>query len=350
MQKNAVACLSARESQKTWEDIINLCNQRGLHKPVLLRATVAICFFASILMITMYFAWTSRGWIGIVLGSVIISLCMSQLAFWGHNAGHDAISRRRQVNGFLGQLSMNFLCGLAFEEWRDRHRKHHYHVQQDGVDPDMLIDFVASVTVESKRSKSSLAQKIGRWQHIYIWLLSLIFGHSQRFLSQWGVLEQPQKYLKDLLVLALHYGVFIGLPIFLGIAIDRVLIIYFLPTTILGPHLAAVFWVNHIGKPLVPKSSSLHNFEQQVITARTIDNPPQWDWFFGGLNFQIEHHVYPAIPSIRLREMQKIVRPMIEASPLPYDFCSWKVVMIQVYKHFHFVAHSEPCHSKKFSA
>lgn len=341
MQRHAIATLSLQDSQKTWEEIIRACQDEGLNKPVPLQATLRIISCAGLLSLTTAFCWQTGSLLYLVIGTVVISLCMSQLAFWGHNAGHEAITKQRFWNKLLGQVSMTVFCGLAFEEWRDRHRSHHRYVQEDGVDPDMLIDFVASVTVESKRSKSALGRKLCRWQHVYVWMLSLLFGHSQRFQSQWGALRQAQKYKLDLMTLGLHYCLFVILPFVLGLAVDRILLIYLLPTTILGPHLAAVFWVNHIGKPLIEQDIRIHNFEQQVITARTIDNPPGWDWFFGGLNFQIEHHIYPAVPSIKLRSMQRVVRPIIEQRQLNYDSCSWFKVIKEVYQHFRYVANAD---------
>ncbi|SMF25394.1 Fatty acid desaturase [Pseudobacteriovorax antillogorgiicola] len=88
------------------------------------------------------------------------------------------------------------------------------------------------------------------------------------------------------------------------------------------------------------KDAKLHQFEQQVIASRTIQNTKSLDWLFGGLNFQIEHHICPSVPSHRLRAMQKFVKPKIERSSLPYDFPHWQEAITDVHRHFRNIARS----------
>lgn len=337
MQEIAKKRLNSSEAQRLWEDIIRLSKDAGLDQSWSVRAAIS-CFFLTVALFSSYYlAWSSTLSLTI-LYSAIISVLLSQLAFLGHNAGHEAISKKRHINKGFGQLCMTVLCGLAFEEWRDRHRAHHRFVQEDEVDPDMVIGFVASVTTPSKKQKMLWAQKLGRYQHYYVWILSLLFGHSQRLCSQWGAFRAINRYRTDCAAVILHYCLFLGLPLFLDISFSQTLLVYLLPATFLGPHLAAVFWVNHIGKPLVEKPCDLHPLEQQILTSRTIKNSPRLDWFFGGLNFQIEHHIFASIPSFRLRKMQRIIRPSLIASSLPYDCKSWPQAIVEVYHHFKAVA------------
>lgn len=341
MQKIVCPKMKPVEAQKAWDEIIDLCKTNNLHRPIPAKAVIQISIWTLILFLGYYLAWTSSTWPVAISGCVMISFCMSQLAFWGHNAGHEAISRKTTFNRFLGHWSMGICCGLAFDEWKGRHKQHHRYVQQDDIDPDMIIDSVASVTVNSMSKKSGFFKKIGQLQHLYVGFLSLLFGHSQRILSQVGVLKKPVHYRRDLFVTLIHYCAFVILPITMGIPLSKVLIVYLGSACILGPHLAAVFWVNHIGMPLIRESSKMHNFEQQVVTSRTISNPKYLDWFYGGLNFQIEHHLYPSIPSCRLREMQSLVRPKIEDGPLDYTNDTWTNAIKDVFFHFKLVAKSK---------
>jgi fatty acid desaturase len=205
-------------------------------------------------------------------------------------------------------------------------------------DPDMDVDLVVSLTEDSRLRKNALGRFLTRCQGLSIWFLSLLFAQSQRHLSQWGVLVNLRTYALDALVLLIHFGLWWGLPLALEVDPLRVLVVYTLPLFFLGPYLAAIFWVNHVGMPLIEKVDSFSFLEHQAVTSRTVVNPRALDWFFGGLNFQIEHHLYPQIPSFRLRQVQSIVRPSLEAEQIPYHAVSFAQAVRDTATHFRFIA------------
>jgi fatty acid desaturase len=114
-----------------------------------------------------------------------------------------------------------------------------------------------------------------------------------------------------------------------------------IPLTLLGPYLAAIFWVNHVGMPLIGKPESFSFFEHQYVTSRTIVNPPAWNWLFGGLNFQIEHHLFPGVPSHRLPAAQAIVRAHFGRNRIEYHGVSWSSAVGSISRHLHRIARAE---------
>ena len=334
MQEDIQPRLSASGGSQLWQDLIRACRAADLHRPALLRnlAALLICYglWAGILLL----AWQVTGTGALFACCAGLSLIMARFAFIGHDAGHGAAAPGKSLNNVFGSLSMTTVCGLAFQEWRDRHRAHHQYCQSEERDPDMKIDVVASLTSRSHAAKSPLARRLCRYQHYYVWPLTLLFGHNQRHGSHAGVIRRPLFYRLDLLFLLLHGFLWLILPLLLQVDPLRVILVYLLPGTLLGPHMAAIFWVNHIGMPLADRTKNLSWVEQQVVSSRTIRNPAWLDWFFGGLNFQIEHHIYPAVPSTRLRRMQAVVRPVIEAAGLPYENPRWTTSVRQVGSHF----------------
>ena len=89
-------------------------------------------------------------------------------------------------------------------------------------------------------------------------------------MSQWGVLKEPRRFWKDLIPLALHVALWFGVPVFVfGVEPARAVWVYVLPLFFLGPYLAALFWLNHIGMPLVsPKLKFDFRFEP-ALAARS---------------------------------------------------------------------------------
>jgi fatty acid desaturase len=196
--------------------------------------------------------------------------------------------------------------------------------QEEHNDPDMAVVHVVSLTHASLEQKGVVGKFMAKHQHLFIWPLSLLFAHSQRHLSQVGVLKDLRQYWLDALVLILHFSLWFALPCFVfNVPLITALLVYLIPLFILGPHLAAIFWVNHIGMPLIKNAEAFSFFEHQVVTSRSITNHSMWNRLFGGLNYQIEHHLFPQVPSHKLVKVQAIVRKHFARHHIAYAEVTW---------------------------
>ena len=336
MQCFATARLGKGQGAELLGRIVEASRKAGLLRPAVGQSSMRLLFFASCFTLCLHAAWFSAS-VALVAGAhLVLAYFVSQLLFLAHGAVHGATSADRRINLAFGQVSMTVVAGLGFEEWGKRHRQHHVFCQIDGRDPDMAVEFAASLTRDSALRKGKLARALGRFQGIYVWGLTLLFGHSQRAVSQISVLAEPIRYRWDLAALVVHYFLWIGLPLFvLQVPAERVLAAYLVPATLLGVHMAAVFWVNHVGMPLIRDRRAFSIVERQVVTTRNIRVPRIVDPVFGGLNYQIEHHLLPSCPPFRLRELRSVVRPLLVESGLPYNEMSWRQALRDVGSHFH---------------
>jgi fatty acid desaturase len=338
MQTELAPQIPPDTARQLWQAMHARIVAQGLELSVVRRAWFSLAGLALALGLTLAWAWHLRSLWAIAAVSLPIALLLAQYAFWGHNAGHGGIHRRPALNQLFGQLAMTLATGLAFGEWWQRHKLHHRHCQDEAHDPDMDVGLVVSLTEHSLARKGPLGRWLTRHQHRHVWALSLLFAHSQRHLAQWGALRQPRRYALDLLMLLAHYALWWALPLALGVPLLTVALVYVLPLFWLGPYLALIFWLNHIGMPLVRPAAELSFLEHQAASSRTILNPPRWDWFFGGLNFQIEHHLFPRVPACRLRQVQAIVREQFAQAQLLYHGRALGQAMREVAAHFRAVA------------
>jgi fatty acid desaturase len=338
MQSFAKPRMDAKRSQALWQLMLETIAAQKLNAPATSRLLWKLPVLLTLGGFGLAGAWFADAWVHTVWACFALAFILAQFAFLGHDAGHGALGYSRRVHTLLGQLSMTVATGLAFQEWYGRHRTHHQFCQYEPKDPDMDVDLVVSLTEDSRLRKNALGRFLTRCQGLSIWFLSLLFAQSQRHLSQWGVLVNLRTYALDALVLLIHFGLWWGLPLALGVDPLRVLVVYTLPLFLLGPYQAAIFWVNHVGMPLIEKVDSFSFLEHQAVTSRTVVNPRALGWFFGGLNFQIEHHLYPQIPSFRLRQVQSIVRPSLEAEQIPYHAVSFAQAVRDIATHFRFIA------------
>ena len=88
---------------------------------------------------------------------------------------------------------------------------------------------------------------------------------------------------------------------------------------LLGLHLGCAFAPNHKGMEMPdPEGPRLGHLDRQVLTSRNVRGGPVTDWFLGGLNYQIDHHLFPSMARPNLRAAQPLIRAHCAALGLPY--------------------------------
>lgn len=287
----------------------------------------------------MYWGWTTTSVLGFIAASFALSVLQAQFAFIGHDASHGSAAGNRLLNRLAGQLCMGVINGLCFQEWRHRHLLHHRHCQDESHDPDMQFGTLFSMSAETLAARTSFGRWLGQYQAYYFWPSTLLFAHSLRYFAVAAALRQPRRYWADLLAFAGHICLWFVLPISLSVASGpQAIAVYLLGSSFLGLRLAAVFAINHVGMPSCAADASF--LERQTLTSRNVTTARGMDWFFGGLNYQIEHHLLPACPRGRLREVEASIRPAVLTFGLPHHRCGWPQAVAEVTRHMNGVATS----------
>ena len=114
---------------------------------------------------------------------------------------------------------------------------------------------------------------------------------------------------------------------------------------IAGFYLGAIFAPNHKGTLVPTADDGLGFLEHQVLSSRNIFPSPAIDFLYGGLNYQIEHHLYPTIPRNNLPEMRRTVRQFCEERGLAYQETGMLASYVEVLAYFHRM--SEPLRSRR---
>jgi fatty acid desaturase len=268
-------------------------------------------------------------WLVLVPLSSVAFLTMGYL---GHDAGHFALSKRRWVNDLWGQFGMTFLCGFSFGFWRARHNRHHAHCQEIDGDPDMHFGVVFSVYPDSASWKTPLGRFFLNIQRWAFWPLSCLYWAGLRYDGIRDLFQQPKLTRIDRFVLPFHWLVLLvvpGLVFGWGAAVAAYLAI----SCVSSLMTASVFIPNHIGMRRLTGAEKASYLEQQVTTSRNIANPPALDFYYGGLNSQIEHHLFPRVAHDRYRAMRPVVRAFCEARGIAYHEASLTGALAAVGRH-----------------
>ncbi|MGZ3863794.1 MAG: fatty acid desaturase family protein [Bacteroidia bacterium] len=251
-----------------------------------------------------------------------------------HDANHGSYSRNSTVNKIMSYTTN--LVGGHYLNWQLQHNTlHHTFTNIDGHDED--IDAPAFML---RFSPHSPYRKIQRMQFIYAWffygLLTIMWTTTKDFqqlvrYKKMGLLQTAkQSFGKQLTILiiakAIYHMVFIGIPmIFLPIAWWQVLIGFFIMQFTAGLLLSAVFQPAHVmpdtSFPLPDASGNMENdwaVHQLYTTANFAPKSRIFSWYVGGLNYQVEHHLFPNICHVHYRKISKIVKETAKEFNFPY--------------------------------
>ncbi|CAN5144042.1 acyl-CoA desaturase [soil metagenome] len=257
--------------------------------------------------------------IDICLSAFALAFVTVQFGFIGHDALHGQISRDPTARRWLGLIHWNLLTGLSCSWWQDKHDKHHRNTNVLGEDPDLypLLSFSHSDSLE----KRGLARFIARHQRLcFLPMMASVAAYFRLLSLDFLLRQRPSGYLLELSLLSLHYLGYFGLVFYFLAPLPAVGFI-FLNYFSTGLYMGAVFSTNHLAMPLVTDSSQASQPHSQLGSSRNIEAGRIGDFLFGGLNYQIEHHLFPSMPRSHLRAASKHLRLFCAQHSLPYQSC-----------------------------
>lgn len=250
-----------------------------------------------------------------------------------HDANHGSYSRNPKINRILGYM-LNFIGGSA-TNWRLQHNiLHHGFTNIEGMDEDIDPGPVMRLSPHKKRLK------VHRWQHIYGWFLyglmtlSWVIAKDYAQLKRYrdmGLLEKQNRsysfLLRELYISKSLFFLYLLLVpmIFSGVSWWQTLLFFIFMHFIQGFILTIVFQPAHVMPtsryPLPDETGNMENnwaVHQMYTTADFSPKSRIFSWYVGGLNYQIEHHLFPNICHIHYRKISKIVRQTAKEYGLPY--------------------------------
>ena len=280
-----------------------------------------------------YLLWGNYNWISGILLSVLLGLTLVSVAFnVMHDACHGSYSSKKWVNGIMG-LTMNALGSNAFI-WKIKHNIiHHTYTNIDGVDDDIANGPLLRLCATQKW------MPFHRFQFLYMFILYALSTIA------WMMGTDFYKYfskkihttainnidLKEHIIFWLSkllYGFFyVALPIYF-IGWQSWLIGFLIIHVTMGLVLSIVFQLAHVVEKTsfdkVEKDLKVIETEWAVheikTTADFAGQNKVISWFVGGLNFQIEHHLFPQISHVHYSAISKIVRHQCKLFGLPYHY------------------------------
>ncbi|MGE0546934.1 MAG: fatty acid desaturase [Kofleriaceae bacterium] len=240
------------------------------------------------------------GWLAAIALIPVAAVFCTAAAMMGHEGSHRSFSGSPTRNALLTYLAFPLFSGLGSLYWREKHdRLHHGHPNVEGVDPDIKpFPFVSS------RGDHERCSRQERWfqrnfQSWAFWPMSLFLSLGMRRSSIVYLTNYPKKHgytrawWLEVSCMTVHYTLWIVVPsIVWGPLVGFG--VYSAIWALVGVMLAMVFAPAHIGLPIV--SDQHHDWLHQLETTRNLQLPRLVSFFFIGLDYQVEHHMFPKIP------------------------------------------------------
>ena len=274
--------------------------------------------------------WVTGGFIGVLFDSHsawiiagfllagLLGILSAQYGFIAHEAAHRQIFRSNKANDWMGLILANLFAGLSYGFWLRKHNKHHQKPNQIGEDPDIAIR-VLSFTPESRNAKKGFERWLSNRQG-YLFPILLFFTGFDLLLDSFAGLARKDKPLGTRLLEFSLMAIRQILPyVVLGLMFGWLwaIALWVFMMMVFGFFMGAAFAPNHKGMPLVPRDSKIDFFQIQVLTSRNIRGSWLKDNLMGGLNYQVEHHLFPSMARPNLKKAHQIVSQYCKEKGVP---------------------------------
>jgi fatty acid desaturase len=258
-----------------------------------------------------------HGPIAILLGALFLGIVWVQLAFIVHDAGHRQGFVRRWQNSLVGIICGGLLSGGSYHWWVRKHNEHHAHPNHLDMDPDIDIPLLA-FTPEQALEKRGFFRFMTKYQVFLAVPLLTLLSYGQRIASFQHVLRaRTRDRWWEIAAMFANIALYVGFPLWL-LGPWKALLFIVVHQAVIGVYLGLVFAPNHKGMEIVGGETTLDPLRAQVLTSRNVKGHPITDWFYGGLNYQIEHHLFPSMARTQLGKAQKIVRAFCRERGISY--------------------------------
>jgi fatty acid desaturase len=263
------------------------------------------------------FVLLGDSWLQLLIAAAL-GILFTQFAFFSHEAAHRQVLASGPANDRIGRLVGNLLVGMSYSWWMNKHTRHHANPNQVDRDPDIDGSIIAFTEEKATKARGFLAFVNHRqgWLFFPLLLLEGLNLYVQSY--QWLLTRRGVKgrYF-ELGMLTLRFAIVFGaafwfLPLGLAFAFLGVQVAVF------GLYMGAAFAVNHIGMPIIAPDAKLDFFTKQVLTSRNIRGGFFASAIYGGLNYQVEHHLFPNMARVHLAKTRKVVREHCHTLDIPY--------------------------------
>ncbi|HEY7832515.1 MAG TPA: acyl-CoA desaturase [Ktedonobacterales bacterium] len=303
--------------EASYAELKRLVKEHGLLDRHPLRALARVAIVDALLVVSVAVLFGVHIFWVQCLNALLLAFVSTQLGFTGHDAGHRQSFASTRLNDAVGLVHGNLGLGMSFSWWMDKHNRHHSHPNEIDSDPDIDIPQLA-FTPEDAARKRGFGRFVAAHQVWFFFPLLMLVALDLQRSSVLFLLRDKVRHPKtETLLLVLHYVIYLGV-IFSALPAWQAVVFIVIHKAATGLYLGSTFAPNHKGMLLIEHNSTMDFLRRQVLTARNVRAHPLTDIWYGGLNYQIEHHLFPAMSRGNLPRAQKVIRAYCQGHGVSY--------------------------------
>ena len=288
-----------------------LLTKRPAYYALSITTNVVLWFLCLLLVFTVGTIW------GQALAAVGLAVMSVQLGFQLHDSGHRQMFDSAGKNAFVGLVTANLLLGVSYGWWVQKHNRHHGNPNDVDLDPDIKVGAIA-YNDEQAQARRGAGRLAAMYQAYLFFPLTTFLAWSMHVAGFSYLIKETSRYRRlEFVLIAVHALVYLGAMVyFLGPW--SALMVVLIQKGVGGAYMAAVFAPNHKGMPQTDAVSRMDFVRTQVLTARNVRGHPLTDLWYGSLNYQIEHHLFPGMPRLNMRRAQPIIERFCQERGIAY--------------------------------
>jgi fatty acid desaturase len=281
---------------------------------------------------TAFFVIGSSWWQ--LVTAVFLAVTFAQLGLIGHDLAHRQVFRTKRPGEISGRIAGNLGIGMSYGWWMDKHTRHHNNPNHDDLDPDVAPEVLIWAT-DSALGRRGLKGFITRHQAFLFFPLLTLLAVDLKVASVKALRNGTVKarWLEGTLLIT-HFVTYLGM-VFFVLSPLRAIAFMLVHQSLFGVYLGMTFAPNHKGMPHPTGDEDF--LRKQVLTSRNVHGGWLTDAALGGLNYQIEHHLFPGMPTPNLKKAQPIVRAYCEEIGVSYTQTGLFTSYRQALEHLHTV-------------
>ncbi|MFI6243040.1 fatty acid desaturase family protein [Micromonospora sp. NPDC050795] len=330
--------ISARPPKSATGSEFAALNRRISEAGLLKRRPAYYAVRLSVVATMLLGAWTAFFLIGsswwTLAVAAVLGLVFSQVALVAHDLAHRQVFRTKAPSERVGRIAANIAVGMSYGWWMDKHTRHHNNPNHDDLDPDVQPEVLIWAS-ESAWGRRGLKGFITRHQAGLFFPLLTLLSIDLR-ISSVKALRHPGMKHRGLEagLMALHLAAYAS-ALLVMLSPLQALTFFLVHHAVFGVYLGMTFAPNHKGMP--HPTGSEDYLRKQVLTSRNVTGGWLTDTALGGLNYQIEHHLFPAMPTPNLKKAQPIVEAYCREIGVAYEQTSLTESYRQALRHLHAV-------------
>jgi fatty acid desaturase len=289
-----------------------LLHRRPLHYVLLAGANLSGLALVVLGLVLLHDTWWA------LLLAPAFAIVSTQIAFFSHDAAHHQIAQGGRATAALALVHGNLLNGLSYGWWLGKHNAHHAHPNDLETDPDVGVGaFVWDA--DQARARTGWASWLTRHQAGLFFPMLTLEAFNLRVSSVRAVARPGLRYRRsEALLLLGHLVLYLALLI-TTLTWLQALVFLLVHQALFGVYLGCSFAPGHKGMPALTSEQAVDPLLRQVLTSRNIRGGKAVDLALGGLNLQIEHHLFPSMPRPNLRRAQPIIRRHCSSRGISYS-------------------------------